>query len=54
MIPVLYLHPHKEALAWCFEQFGVPNPTDVRWYHIRRTFYFRSETDAVLFKLRWS
>lgn len=40
---------------WCMDNFGPPEPNGNRWaWDTIRTFWFHSETDAVLFALRWS
>lgn len=47
----------RAAREWCADQFGPidrVNPVpDRRWYYAGISFYFRHETDATAFKIRW-
>lgn len=44
--------------AWCTETFGATGVNgvwepDERWYANNRKFWFRDESDAIMFMLRW-
>lgn len=40
--------------AWCWEQFGEPSSNmHSRWHAGMVTFWFRDESDAFQFKMRW-
>lgn len=43
---------YEECKSWCSEQFGEDDP-DERWFEHSGTFWFRVESDAIAFKLRW-
>ena len=55
-------------LTWCYDNFGKPMPTGVRWDSYQHTIYglnvnrlvngrvfmFYNDIDAMAFKLRWT
>ncbi len=53
----------REMEAWCYQMFGnsgdnlwgekkAPKPAE-RWYMNNRKFWFRSETDRIMFVMKW-
>lgn len=45
----------REVHAWCSDQFGPDEPGQARWSALPswNAIFFRDETDAVAFRIRW-
>ena len=49
-------HCRDEMIYWCREQFGPHSPSykNPRWSEDWNGFYFKNESDMMVFMLRWS
>lgn len=46
----------KSIQSWCVSNFGVVSYSKdmYRWHYSHRTFFFKQESDLIVFSLKWS
>ncbi|RYD40326.1 MAG: hypothetical protein EOP83_35455 [Verrucomicrobiaceae bacterium] len=48
-----FIEAFDEVVDWCNEQFGIVQPNGLWLYNRRGYFWFKDESHAMAFRLRW-